>query len=175
MWKISKLLQKAPGILHVKWKTPKNIPRHSNNHLYLANLLGYTLEGFFNTDNCQNYWQNLHSWSLVRREGITGRESDNKYEDEGWSAAQTLRVILSSSPVLWAIKYIAGAGSDMYVSCAGLNICDGVPGRRNFETRSRKVKTDKFWHRYDVWEVEREAAEGELTEIQTKGEIWAPP
>ena len=74
-------------------KQKKNFPHQSNNHLYLANLLGYSLEGFFNTDNCQNYWQNLHSWSLVRREGITGQGAATHSE-----AGQLLRHGGSSSP-----------------------------------------------------------------------------
>ena len=157
MWKISKLLQKASYRILLSTSLESS-PRHSNNHLYLTNLLGYSLEGFFNTDNCQNYWQNLLSWSLVRR-GITGRESDNKYEDEGWSAAQTLG---SSSPVLWAIKYIAGAGSgSSHVMCRAKYLwrTAGAAGLWNMKQKS------KNWQILtQIWCVRSGEEEGELTE-----------
>ena len=128
MWTISKLLQKVHRILLST--SLESSPRHSNNHLYLTNLLGYSLEGFFNTDNCQNYWQNLVSWSLVRR-GLRGERATINTR---MRAGQLLRHWAHPLQCYEQSNILQGPAPAPLMSCAGLNICDGLPGRRGFET-----------------------------------------
>ena len=61
---------------------------------------------------------------------ITREESDNKYEDEELVSCRDTQPLqcYEQSNVL------QGPTRLRHVSCAGLNICDGVLGRRSFET-----------------------------------------